>query len=324
MRIFVTGASGFVGGVAVEHLVAKGHHVRAMSRGERSDRRIERLGAEPVRCDLENVRREDLGDVEAVVHAAAFVEDWGPREAYVAINVEGTRRMLEAAQRAGARRFVHIGTEAAIVHGQDIDGADEEYPLAPDSPYPYCATKAQAERLVRDASRGAFETIVLRPRFVWGPGDTTLLPAIEQMASTGQWRWIDGGRARTSTTHVDNLVHAIDLALTEGEPGEAYFVLDDGDLTMREMITSMAAARGVALPDKSIPGWLAAAIGWSAEATWRALRLKGKPPLTRHAAMVMSRACVLTDAKARRVLGYAPVVSRPDGLRALGDAATPT
>src|SRR5690606_23929780 len=105
------------------------------------------------------------------------------------------------------------------------------------SPYPYSRTKAQAERLVRDANTADFTTIVLRPRFIWGPGDTTLLPTIETMAREGKFMWVDYGRARTSTTHIANLVHAIDLALTKGFGGEAYFILDDGVRTMREMIS---------------------------------------------------------------------------------------
>jgi hypothetical protein len=317
MKIFVTGASGFVGGAAVRKLVGAGHEVRAMSRSERSDAGIEAAGAEAVRCSLDDVSAEHVGDAEVTIHSAAFVEDWGPRDAWFEANVVGTRRVIDAAKDAGVRRFIHIGTEAALVHGQDIDGADETYPLAPDSPYPYCATKAQAERIVRDSNGEGFETIVLRPRFVWGSGDTTLLPAIERAARAGQWMWIGGGEARTSTTHVDNLVHAIELALTGGDPGEAYFILDDGVVTMRDMVTNMAATRDVTLPDKNVPGWVAAAAGWTLQALWRTLRLSGRPPLTRHAAMVMAKTCVLTDAKARRDLGYEPVVTRDEGLEAL-------
>lgn len=80
----------------------------------------------------------------------------------------------------------------------------------------------------------------------------------------------------------------------------------------------MAASRGISLGTASIPGWLAAAIGSTSEALWRGLSLRGSRPLTRHAAMVMARTCVLVDAKARRELGYRPVTTREAGLRALG------
>lgn len=317
MRIFVTGASGFVGGAAVRKLVAGGHDVRAMSRSERSDAQIRALGAAPVRCDLENVMAQQIGDADVVLHCAAFVEQWGGRDAWFRFNVEGTRAVLTAARQAGVKRFIHIGTEAALLDGQHLRGVDETYPLAPNSPYPYSSTKAQAERIVRESNAPGFETLVLRPRFIWGPGDTTLLPTIEAMAKAGKFMWIDGGRARTSTTHIDNLTHTIDLALTKGRGGEAYFVLDDGVTTMREIISGMAAARGVFLPDKSVPSWLADAIGAVSEGAWRTFSLKGEPPLTRFSAMIMSRDAVLKDDKARAELGYRPVISREDGLKQL-------
>ena len=278
---------------------------------------VRALGAAPVRCDLENVTAAQLGDVEAVLHCAAFVEQWGPREAWKRFNVDGTACVLAAAQEAGAKRFIHISTESVLWRGQHLRNVDETYPLAPNSPYPYAATKAQAEVLVRAANAPGFETIILRPRFIWGPGDTTLLPALEQMTRAGQWMWVNGGRAITSTTHIDNLVHAIGLALNAGRGGEAYFILDEGVRPMREMITGIAASRDITLPDKSIPGWLADVIGGACELIWRALSLKSEPPLTRFSAMIMSRDCILSDVMARAELGYAPIVSVEDGLRAL-------
>lgn len=318
MRIFVTGASGFVGGAAARKLIASGHDLRAMSRSEKSDAAVRALGAARVRCDLENVGAEHIGDAEIVLHCAAFVEQWGPRDAWKRFNVDGTARVLAAARDAGVKRFIHVSTESVLWRGQHLRGVDETYPLAPNSPYPYASTKARAEMLVRDGNAPGFETIVLRPRFIWGPGDTTLLPVIEQMAREGKFMWVDGGRARTSTTHIDNLVHAIELALTKGRGGEAYFVLDDGVRTMREMISGMAAARGVTLPDKSVPAWLAEALGAVCEGLWRTLPLAGAPPITRFGAMILSREAVLKDDKARAELDYRPVVAVEDGLRGLG------
>jgi nucleoside-diphosphate-sugar epimerase len=318
MNVFITGASGFVGGAAAKWLRERGHDVRAMSRSERSDAAIRALGAEPVRCDLASVRAEHLRGAHAVVHCAAFVEAWGPRDAWFVGNVLGTQAVLDAARAAGVRRFIHIGTEAALIDGQALRDVDESYPLAPNSSYPYCATKAQAEQRVRAANAPpAFETIVLRPRFIWGPGDTTLLPAIEAMAAAGRWTWIDHGRALTSTTHIANLSRAIELSLTEGRPGEAYFILDDGSRPLREMVEGMAASRGLTLSNASVPAFVADAGSWVCERVWRAFGLAGAPPLTRQAALVMSRDCVLKGDKAKSELGYQPVITVADGMAAL-------
>jgi nucleoside-diphosphate-sugar epimerase len=318
MRIFVTGASGFVGGAAAKRFVADGHDVTAMSRSEKSDAAIRALGAAPVRCDLESVDAEHVRGADAVLHCAAFVEQWGPRDAWKRFNVDGTARILKAAHQAGVKRFIHISTESVLWRGQHLRDVDETYPLAPNSPYPYAATKAQAEILVREANAPDFETIILRPRFIWGPGDTTLLPTIEKMAKSGQWMWVDGGRARTSTTHIANLVHAIELALHKGRGGEAYFILDDGVRPMKEMIAGIAQnALGISLADKSIPGWVADAVGATCEAAWTVLPLKGEPPITRFSAMILSREFVLRDDKARAELGYRPVIAVEEGMRAL-------
>ena len=319
MNIFITGASGFVGGAATRHLVNAGHRVRAMSRTEVSDEIIHALGAEPVRCDLEDVVASHLQDCAVVIHAAAYVQPWGEPDDWDRVNVGGTQRMLLAARRAGCQRFIHIGTEAALVHGQDLHEVDEVYPLAFGSPYPYCRTKALAEQAVRLANdpAGNFLTLVLRPRFIWGPGDATLLPLILRAASKGQWAWINHGRAMTSTTYIDNLVHAIELALSAGKPGEAYFILDEGTRSLHEIVTALANAAGVHLPGRSLPGWLASTVAMMCEFVWRTFALKGEPPLTRHAAMVMARECTLRGDKARHELGYVPAVSVMEGLRRL-------
>jgi len=315
-RIFITGASGFVGG-AIAAALARTHEVLAMSRSSASDAAIEVLNARPIRCELGAVRSEDLSGSDAVVHCAAFVKQWGTRRQFWTANVEGTSRMLDAARRAGVRRFIHIGTEAALFRGQNMRNIDEAYPYPERTPFLYSETKAAAERAVLAAVAGGFETISIRPRFVWGPGDQTILPALEAMVRAGRFVWIDHGRAQTSTTHIANLVHAVRLALERGYGGNAYFVTDEGATTMREFLTALLATRGVSPPDKSIPGWLARSLGAVVEAGWRVSGMRSEPPLTRFAASMMSRDCTIRVDKARRELGYAPILSRADGLAAL-------
>jgi nucleoside-diphosphate-sugar epimerase len=320
MNIFVTGASGFVGGDFVK-AVAGRHAISAMSRSESSDAKIRAAGAAPVRCSLDDVEPAQMRGADAVVHCAAHVEDWGPWADFWRFNVEGTRRMLAAAKEAGVKRFVHIGTEAALLYGQDLYEADETYPLALDSPFPYSRTKAHAEKAVREANAPGFETIVIRPRFVWGPGDQTILPVVRAMAADGKFAWIDGGRHRTSTTYIGNLSYAIELALTQGKSGEAYFVLDGPPVVFREFLTRMAGAAGFALGDREVPGWLVRTIAFASEKAWRTLPLKGRPALSRFTANVMTRDCILVDIKARREMGYAPPFTIDAGMRALAAQA---
>ena len=316
MRIFVTGASGFIGG-AIARRLADGHTVSAMSRRAESDATIRALGAEPVRGDLATLEPGDIPECDAVVHAAAYVEPWGQRADYWQANVEGTDRVLAAGRAAGASRFLHVSTEAVLWHGQHLRDVDETHPYPERTPYLYAETKAIAERRVLAADTADFATVALRPRFVWGPGDRTLVPEIRKMVEQGAFVWLDGGRARTSTTHIDNLVEGARLALEKGRGGECYFVTDGPVTDFRSFLTKLLARYDVALPERSLPSWLARPAAAVIEGTWRTLRLPGQPPLVRHAVDLMCCDCILDDGKARRELGYDPVRTVDDGLARL-------
>src|SRR5262245_10756867 len=316
MRIFITGASGFIGG-AIARSLARDHSILAMSRSDASDEAIRALGASPVRSELGAVLPAELARADAVIHCAAFVKQWGTREEFWSANVEGTRQLLGVARTSGVKRFIHIGTEAALFAGQHMREIDEKYPYPERTPFLYSETKGAAERLVLAANGKDFSTVSIRPRFVWGPQDRTILPALVAMVESGRFSWIDGGRARTSTTHISNLVHGVRLSLTQGPGGNAYFIADYGSTRFRDFITALLATQGVAPPNKSVPGWLARSLAFATEKWWRGVGRKNEPPITRFAAALMSRDCTLKIDKARRDLGYEPVISRENGLAAL-------
>jgi len=318
MKLFVTGASGFIGG-AIARAMAADHEVFAMSRSTKSDDAIRALGATPIRADLASLAEGDIPACDAVVHCAAFVEPWGTRELTWKMNVEGTSRTLAAARAAGARRFLHMSTEAVLWHGQDLVDVDETYPYPTRTPYLYSESKAEAERRVVAANEpGVFETLSLRPRFVWGPGDQTLAPEIAEMVSKGAFLWIDHGRARTSTTHIANLVHGARLVLERGAAGGIYFVTDGEATSFRAFLPEMMKAHHVELGTRSIPSAIARPAAAIIEGVWRTLRLPSAPPVTRHAIDLMCCECTLDISKIRRELGYEPVISVADGLRQLG------
>jgi nucleoside-diphosphate-sugar epimerase len=195
---------------------------------------------------------------------------------------------------------------------------DESAPLRPDSPVLYSSSKAKAEQLVRAANGdGGLETVVVRPRFVWGRGDTTLLPALIELVRSGRFRWVGGGRHLTATTHVDNTVEGLWLGATKAPAGGVYFVTDGEPVVFREFLTEMLGTQGVEIPDKSVPPAVAGAAARVAEGIWRRLRRPGTPPLTRFAVWVSSQECTIDISRAERELGYRPVISREEGLAEL-------
>ena len=318
---FVTGGSGFIGGRLIERLRGDGHDVRALARSDQAAARISASGGQPVPGDVGDVSAVRAGaeGCDWAFHAAAMLGDWGKREEFERVNVEGTANVLRACGEVGVRRFVHVGTEAALMAGRPLIGVDEMAPLRPDSPVLYCATKARAERLVVGANRAGFESVVIRPRFVWGRGDTTLLPTMVELVRSGRFAWIGGGRHRTSTTHVDNAVQGLILGATRGTPGNAYFVTDgESPVVFREFVTELLATQGVAAPGRSIPPAFAQAAVFTGELAFRTLPLPGQPPLTRLGYWISSQECTIRIDKAREQLGYKPVQTIAAGLQELG------
>ena len=321
---FVTGGSGFIGGRLVKRLVDEGVTVRALARSDSSAAKVTELGAEPVRGDLDDADSIAAGaeGCEVAFHLAAHLGDTGKWEHFERGNVTGTRNALGGCARTGLRRFVHCGTEAALMAGDPLVQVDETAPLRPDSPAPYPATKAKAEQAVRDANRDGFETVVLRPRFVWGAGDTTLLPQMLKMVDAGRFAWVGGGTNVTAIAHVDNVVEGLVLAAERGTPGEPYFLTDGEPVVFREFVTALLETQGVEAPSRSIPTWLAGTVSAVGTTAWRFLPLPGDPPLPRFTYWLLTQECTIDISKARAELGYEPVRSREEGLEELREAAS--
>jgi nucleoside-diphosphate-sugar epimerase len=315
---FVSGGSGFIGQALIRRLTGEGWSVRALARSEASAKVVREAGADSVPGDLEDTAAMRAGaeGCEYAFHAAAKVEEYGRRAAFERLNVDGTRNALRACEDAGVRRFVHVGTEAALLAGQPLVNVNEDAPLRPDSPALYPSTKAKAEQAVRDAN-GTLETVVVRPRFVWGRGDTSVLPAIVRAIDAGQFRWIGGGRHLTATTHVDNTVEGLVLGALKGRPGGVYFVTDGDPIVFRDFVTDLVRTRGVEPGDSDLSPALARALAGTFETAWRVLGLKSRPPITRLAVWLSSVECTIDISRAREELGYAPVRTREEGFAEL-------
>jgi nucleoside-diphosphate-sugar epimerase len=310
-RAFVTGGSGFLGKRLIAELAdRRGVAVAALARSEASAIAVRGAGAEPVRGDLDDVRAmtEGMKQCDVVFHAAAHVSQHGKLAEFLRVNVGGTENVLAAARAAGVRRVVHVGTEAVLADGKPIVRADETrpYPERPAGPYPI--SKGLAERAVLAASRvGELETVVVRPRFIWGKGDTSVLPEFAGAVRRKKFGWIGGGRHLTSTCHVANVVEGTVLAAERGAPGEIYFLTDGPPVELRGFLTALIATQGLDAGDREVPRWAASTV--AALTGWMK-----RPPVTKTAIALVGVEVTVDDAKARRELGYLGKVTREAGL----------
>ena len=320
--VLVTGATGFVGGRLVAALVAGGHRVRALTRRSSGLEALERHGVEVVRGDLADpvslVRAAE--GVSLVFHAAGRVSDWGPREAFLAANVEGTRHLVAACREAGVARLVHLGSLTVLGLPRDGRVVSEETPPEPPARGDfYTESKLAGERIVREAhGRGGLATTVVRPGAIWGPGDPNVVPRIVRLLSRGAMPYVGGGRNLVGLLHVENLVHGLLLAAdAPAAAGQLYHLTDGEEITAREAIDGIADALGVARPRVSLPFPLVLALAALVEGTSRTLRLRRPPPLTRYGARFVACHARYDLAKARRELGYEPAVSFREGAAEL-------
>jgi nucleoside-diphosphate-sugar epimerase len=317
MRILVTGGTGLLGGRLIPQLVGNGHQVFALTRSAPSHTKLRALGALPVDANLESKVLLPLPAVDAVVHAAALFRFSGPREPFFRTNVDGTARLLTAAEKAGATTFVHISAAGVIMDeaGTPIRDANESAPTFPDHFSAYLASKAQAETIVLAANKAGFRTLALRPPALWGPGDP-FSRELPQAINSGNFAFVDRGDYAFATCHVDNVVEAVQCALERGEGGRAYFVTDQEKQTFRGFVASLASLQGLSIEKlRSMPYWLALTLGRLMDAAWVVLRKDGDPPVSRSMMRMIGREFSVNDAAARRELGYIGRTSRAGGLR---------
>ena len=319
MKSFVTGGSGFVGRELIRALAAKGHEVVALARSAKSEAAVRAAGATPAKGDLDSVEamRAGMQGCQWVFHAAAHTEEWDTDENFVRVNITGTDNAMEAARAAGVKRFVLISSESVLADGRPLIDVDESTPIPPNPLPGYPITKGICEAHVRAASRDGFETVIVRPRYIWGRGDTSVMGKLVQGLKDGRLKWIDHGRYLTSTTHVANVCEGAILAAEKGKPGEVYFLSDGKPVEFRWFLTEILKTQGLPPPKGNIPGWAARGGARLIEGIWRTFKVKKTPPATRVALALMFQQVTVKDDKARRELGYRGATSIEEGLSEL-------
>lgn len=321
--VFITGASGFIGGKIAERLLAEGRAVRVLARQPLPS--LEKLGATVIRGDLHDSAALQRGcdGAGTVFHVAGRVGVWGPEEDFFRVNFDGTGQVLTACRRAGVPRLVYTSSPSVVYNGGNLAGVDETAPLCRDAPCAYPTSKAAAERLVTTAHSPTLSTVSLRPHLVWGPGDKNVVPRVLTQARRGLLRIIGGGRNLVDCTHITNVVDAHLLAEAAlripGGPagGRAYFITNGEPVVLWDWVNELL--RGVCIPELTRHLSLPAAyrIGGLLESAWRLLRLKGEPPMTRFVAKELATDHWFRIDAARRDLGYTPRVSMAEGTAGL-------
>jgi nucleoside-diphosphate-sugar epimerase len=318
--VLLTGATGFVGSHVAEALVSRGDTVRTLARAGSATALVESLGVQVVRGDLTDAEalKRAVEGCDVVVHCAAKVGDWGPVDGYRAVNVEGLRNLLDAVLGRPLSRFVHVST-LGVYAARHHYGTDETEPLPSDHIDGYTQSKVEAERLALQYHRKQKVPVtILRPGFVYGPRDRTVLPRLVDRLKERSVIYIARGRFALNTVYVGNVADAVLLAIdapAEVCVGEVFNITDGEFVSKRKFFETVADGLGLKRPRGSVPVWLARFM-----ANWResVFRRKNKPHPPRITQAQLKFAGLNLDfsiAKARTKLGYTPRVLFDEGMK---------
>jgi len=316
MTSLVTGATGFIGGRLVNSLRQQGDEVRALVRDPRRAQALKAQGVALVEGDITDAAtlKPAVEGVTDVFHCAAILGD-DPNPDIRRVNVEGTRALLEAAAAAGARRFIHL-SYLAVLGAKHHHGTDESAPYerAHD---PYTNTKIEAEQSVREyGTMGRLETVVLRPGFVYGPGDKLFLPRLIEGLESRRFMFVGDGSKVLNLTYVDDLIQALLLARdTRAAAGQVYNLTDGSTTSLREFVDLLSELLDLPPATRHLPPALAWAICYALELASWAARSKTTPPLNVTRMKFLYYNQHYSIEKARRELGYAPTFDYSRGLR---------
>ncbi len=304
--ILVTGASGFVGSAVVRHLIKAGHQVRALVRSTSSRINLADLRVEIVEGDLrdaESLIRAMTG-IRFVFHVAADYRLWArnPQD-IVRTNVDGTRRLMTAALRAGIERIVYTSSVATLKARPDGKASDETFRLDPQSAVgAYKYSQVVAERLVETmVAEQKLAAITVNPSTPIGPGDVRPTPTgriIVEAAAGRMPAYVDTG---LNLVHVDDVAAGHLAALQNGRIGERY-ILGGQDVLLGDMLREIARQVGRAPPRLRLPRRLIFPIAYGAEAV---AHFTGREPFVTTTGLRLAKdRMFFTSAKAERELGY--------------------
>jgi 2-alkyl-3-oxoalkanoate reductase len=313
MKVLVTGATGFLGVHTCRELLARGHQVRAFGR---DFSRFPVAGIDQVQGDLRDTDtvRFACTDMDAVVHAGALSSPWGKLEEFMTVNVTGTCNVLEACTQVGVRRLVHISSPAVIFTGRDhvLERDDAPYPKTFSSHY--ALSKKLAEELVLE-SKSKLELIVLRPKAIYGPGDTALLPRIVSAARARRLPQIGDGENLVDLTFVDDAVRAIICGLECAIPEThfpVYTITSGEHLKLWIVIRRLLEALGIKSKLPVMPvGTMLALAGWLEQI---AMFTGREPRLTRYGVELLARTQTYDISRAKSDLGFEPRTQFDQGL----------
>ena len=317
MKNLVTGASGFVGSHIAEKLVKKGEEVIALVRETSDTSFLHSINADIYKGTITGERSMDtlIRKVDNVYHSAAVTGEWVKRKEAEEINVHGTGVLLRSCLKHGIKQFIHVSSLGVmgLHHHYGTSAKKDDYTFVNDN---YIDTKIKAEQLVKAYQKKGVPTTIMRPGFVYGPGDRRLIRRILEKMRAGKFLFIGDGSNGMNIVYVGNFADAVYLAGHSGKAvGQEYNVTDNSNITFNDFIFKIADLWGIELPTQRVPVKVAKVVAHALEGISRFLGKKEPPLLTKTRLKFMTLNLEFDISKTIADLNYEPEVDIDEGLR---------
>ncbi|MBK7318418.1 NAD-dependent epimerase/dehydratase family protein [Candidatus Villigracilis affinis] len=318
MKTLVTGATGFLGGALARRLHNMGWDVTALGRNALKLEQLESEGIRTYQIDLtdKTALADACKDQEIVFHCAAFPSPWGSFEKFYQANVIGTRNVIHGCEEHKVKRLVYVSTPSLYFDYTSRTDVKETDAL-PEPISNYSATKILAEQELDEAFARGLATIAIRPRAIFGPGDTVIFPRLIPRLQSGRLPILGDGENIVDLTYIDNVVDA--LLLCAESPantlGKKYNISNGEPIKIWKLIERLCDELQLPHPTRRISRQTAHVAASVLEAVYTMLPTHPEPPLTRVSVSMMANNTTLDISAARNELGYRPKVSVEEGVQ---------
>ncbi|QMV39804.1 NAD-dependent epimerase/dehydratase family protein [Cohnella cholangitidis] len=323
-KALVTGATGFLGRATAIRLAELGWDVTGLGRDGHAGRLLTAQGVSFLQADLLDKEKmaAACADQDFVIHCAALSSPWGRYRDFYATNVTGTEHVVSGCISHGVKRLVHVSTPSVYFDYTDRLNITEQTALPRKPVNAYAATKLIAERIVTDAAVRGLPSVILRPRAIFGPGDTSLFPRLLRVNESRGIPIIGGGQAQLDLTFMDNVIDGLVQACTaqDSATGQIYNLTNGEPVKLIELLQRLFALLELPLRTRSVSRPVALAAGRGMEWLYRAFPSLGQEPqFTSYTVGLLAYSQTLDISKARRSLGYEPRIRIDEGLRRFAD-----
>ena len=317
MKALITGATGFLGGALTRRLYSMGWDVTALGRNPKKLNQLEDDGIRVLQIDLKDktALANACKNQEIVFHCAALPSPWGNFETFYQANVIGTRNVIHGCEEHHVKRLVHVSTPSLYFDYNSRINVKETDPL-PEPVSNYSATKILAEQELDEAFARGLATIAVRPRALFGPGDTVIFPRLIPRLQSGKLPILGDGENIVDLTYIENVVDALLLCAESPSStlGKKYNISNGEPVKIWKLVEHICDELNLPHPTRKISYKTANAVATVLEALYTIIPTHPEPPLTRVSVSMMANNTTLDISAAKNELGYQPKVSVDEGV----------